>query len=185
MKTQLLSLMAVLLLMNCGRKELPPFEVFIKQGDRIMKAMDQEVALAANDFTLLLTFGHMDSSRSYGIQWVASAEPDVMDQFRQATNLASLHIPFTDTLQPESGQIITAQPVLMEYEYALNDQGERIGNFTKTEEKFQQLLLEVNIDQINGQQAADWSAQRIGLFITPMYDHMPMDPFYIHLNIEP
>lgn len=176
---------AVLLLMSCGRKEMPPFEVFVKQGDRIMKAMDQEVTLANNAFTLLFTFGQLDSSQPYGLQWVASAEADVIEQFKQATDLASLQIPFADTLQPETGQLVTAQPVLMQYEYVFNTQKERVGNFTKTEEKFRQLLLEVTVDEIDGQQAADWSAKSIGLFVAPLYDHMPMDSFYIQLNIKP
>lgn len=57
----------MVMLANCGRKELPAFEVFIKQGDWIMKTMDQQVKLANNDFTLLFTFGQLDTAMLYGI----------------------------------------------------------------------------------------------------------------------
>lgn len=181
----LLPFLAIVLLANCGRKELPAFEVFVKQGDRIMKAMDQQVKLANNDFTLLFTFGQLDTAMPYGIQWVATTEADVVAQFKEAANLQVLNIPFTDTIQPTNGQIITQRPVLMQYTYTLNDNKERTGNFTQSEEKFQQLLLEATVTTIDGVPASEWTAQEIGLFIAPMYDHMPMDPFYLILSLHP
>lgn len=73
----------------------------------------------------------------------------------------------------------------MQYTYTLNNQKVREGNFTQAEEKFQQLLLEATVTTIDSIPANKWTAQDIGLFITPMYDHMPMYPLYLILTLNP
>lgn len=149
-----------------------------------MKALDKTVDIEPAPFTLMLTFGQFDSTQPYGIQWIATADEKRIQQFTQTNDLSALDMGFTDTLQPEKGQLITTEPVLLQYQYVEDANGNRVGNFSKTEEKFQQLLLEVNIETIDGQKAADWTAQTTGLWVAPMYDHMPMDPFYLILQVK-
>lgn len=47
-----------------------------------MKAMDQQVKLGINDFTLQFTFGQLDTKKPYGIQWIATTKADVITQFK-------------------------------------------------------------------------------------------------------
>lgn len=149
-----------------------------------MKALDKSVDIEPAPFTMMLTFGQFDSTQPYGIQWIATADEERIRQYTQTNDLSALDIDFTDTLQPEEGQLITTEPMLLQYQYVEDANGNRVGNFSKTEEKLQQLLLEVNIETIDGQPAASWDAQTIGLLVAPMYDHMPMDPFYITLQVK-
>lgn len=176
-KYYFLLLPVLLFITSCGERAFPPSEVFIKQGDRVIRVEAEPVQLSPAPFTLMVTIAQQDTSQPYGIALWATHEKVTSFMLDNAVSL-----PFSpvDTLFPAQGMLPVDTPVVAHYRYLRNGKG----NFSKTEEKLGQLLMELTFSAMNNEPVSAFQDYQMKVWLAPLYREMPLQPQIITLTFE-